>query len=370
MGACGVSAQSKITAIQQRTASRYGTSLSTTAAQHALNPTCRIRASLRNYVYAFRLFALQSPSAGRLASALGELAKSHSLSHNEITATFLPRHTMRDDFDKSTKDVLARRVNFHCSMCWSLTSGPQVEPTRTFSIGVAAHISAASSGGPRYDPDLLSHERKSIRNAIWLCQNCAKFVDSDLQRYTVRKLQEIKSAAEQRVHEEITRAHDQPTARHPVIAYRFMPNVDLTTRDAQYNIMYVARVVGQIRSEIEDWLGSLDEINIVNVGSLDSIPQGGEVRWYRYEGYLLSVDYDLGDRAQGVRFEDFAKHNYTFVDYFEIFHRLGISIGTNPDIFSPIKIAWSNYQGYYLSIALDRVDGIVNIVRAHRIPQQ
>jgi hypothetical protein len=276
---------------------------------------------------------------------------------------------MRDDFDKPTKETLARRVSYHCSICWSLTSGPQMEPTKSVSIGVAAHISAASLGGPRYDPALSPDTRKSIQNGVWLCQNCAKLVDNDTRRYTTDKLREIKNQAENRVLQEITRAQDRPLNSHQAIAYRFIPNAELTSRDAQYNIMYISRVIGRSRSEIEDYLGELDEINVVNVGSLESIPQGGEVRWYHYEGYLLSVDYDINDIAQGVRFESFDKHNYTLVDYFEIFHRLGISIGSNPDIISPIKIAWSNYQGYYLSIALNKVDGIVNIVRAHRVPK-
>jgi len=108
---------------------------------------------------------------------------------------------------------------------------------------------------------------------------------------------------------------------------------------------------------------------VINVGSLESIPEGGEVRWYHYEGYLLSVDYGLNDVVQGMRFENFEKHQYTFSDYFEIFHRLGISVGTMPDITSPIKMGWSNYQGYYLSIALNKVKGVINIIRVHRVAQ-
>lgn len=53
---------------------------------------------------------------------------------------------MRDDFNSSTKDVLAKRVGFHCSNpnCRTLTCGPRTEANKFVSIGVAAHISAAS----------------------------------------------------------------------------------------------------------------------------------------------------------------------------------------------------------------------------------
>jgi hypothetical protein len=276
---------------------------------------------------------------------------------------------MRDDFEKQTKDTLARRVSYHCSNCWTLTSGPQQEPTKTVSIGVAAHITAAAASGPRYDSHLSSQERKSIQNGIWLCQNCAKLIDSDPQRYSADLIRQWKVRAEERAHREISKAGTVPVSSHLAIAYRFIPGVDLASRDAQYNIMYVGRVIGKARQEVEGYFGTLDEVDVVNVGSLDSIPEGGEVRWYQYEGYLLSVAYNMSDIVQGVRFEGLDKHQYTFDDYFEIFHRLGISVGPLPDITSPIKIAWMNYQGYYLSIALNKVEGVVNIVRVYRVPK-
>ena len=91
---------------------------------------------------------------------------------------------MRDDFDKETKDVLARRVGHRCSNpnCRKPTTGPQTVASKALNIGVAAHITAASKGGPRYDEALSPQERKSIDNAIHLCQNCGKLVDNDEQR--------------------------------------------------------------------------------------------------------------------------------------------------------------------------------------------
>jgi hypothetical protein len=107
---------------------------------------------------------------------------------------------MRDDFDPKTKETLAGRVGYRCSnpRCRQLTSGPRTDPTKAVNIGVAAHITAASPGGPRYDPQLSPEERSSIDNAIWLCQNCAKMVDNDEQRYTADLLREWKFLSEQR----------------------------------------------------------------------------------------------------------------------------------------------------------------------------
>jgi tetratricopeptide (TPR) repeat protein len=112
---------------------------------------------------------------------------------------------MRDDFNARTKETLARRVGYRCSNpdCGKLTSGPHDDPTRFINIGVAAHITAAAEGGPRYDPSLSSEARSSVDNGIWLCQDCAHLIDSDVQRYTVELLREWKRQAEKRAGEEV-----------------------------------------------------------------------------------------------------------------------------------------------------------------------
>ena len=53
---------------------------------------------------------------------------------------------------------------------------------------MAAHITAAWAGGPRYDPDLLPEERTNPSNGIWLCQNCAKLIDNDIVRFGIELL--------------------------------------------------------------------------------------------------------------------------------------------------------------------------------------
>ena len=105
---------------------------------------------------------------------------------------------MRDEFDAKTKETMARRVGFHCSnpQCRQLTSGPQEHSAKAINIGVAAHIAAASPGGPRYDSEMSPKERKSIDNGIWLCQNCAKLIDNDEKRYPSDLLKDWKNQSE------------------------------------------------------------------------------------------------------------------------------------------------------------------------------
>jgi hypothetical protein len=105
---------------------------------------------------------------------------------------------MRDDFPEDVKRAVAARVGYRCSRpgCRALTTGPQVDPSKALNVGVAAHITAASPGGPRYDPTLTSEERRHANNAIWLCQNCGKLADNDQARFTEGELRRWKEAAE------------------------------------------------------------------------------------------------------------------------------------------------------------------------------
>jgi len=129
---------------------------------------------------------------------------------------------MRDDFDLKTKETLAKRVGLRCSNpdCRQLTSGPQEDPTKVLNIGVAAHITAASEGGPRYDPGLTSQERRFVDNGIWLCQNCAKLVDNDVQRYTVALLREWKQTAEEAALREVQGVAPPPPCPTPAAVAR------------------------------------------------------------------------------------------------------------------------------------------------------
>jgi hypothetical protein len=114
----------------------------------------------------------------------------------------------RDDFSASVKQQLANRVNHRCSNldCRAATSGPQLEPEGSINVGVAAHITAASAGGPRFDAALSPETRASAANGVWLCQNCAKLVDNDARRFPAELLREWKARAEAEAFEQIGRA--------------------------------------------------------------------------------------------------------------------------------------------------------------------
>lgn len=107
----------------------------------------------------------------------------------------------RDDFSAPTIRTIAQRAGYRCSnqSCLRPTIGPD-GASDSASIGVAAHITAAAEGGPRYNPTLSSDERAAAENGIWLCQTCSRLVDVDVASHPIDQLREWKTLAEMRAY--------------------------------------------------------------------------------------------------------------------------------------------------------------------------
>jgi len=120
----------------------------------------------------------------------------------------------RDDFPEATKRALAARVNYQCSNphCGASTSGPQADPSKAVNVGVAAHITGAAPGGPRYAATMTPQQRADISNGIWLCQTCAKLIDSDQTRFGGAVLLGWRDAAEQLALAQIGKTSPRRTA--------------------------------------------------------------------------------------------------------------------------------------------------------------
>jgi hypothetical protein len=142
----------------------------------------------------------------------------------------------------------------------------------------------------------------------------------------------------------------------------------LSSQTAQHNILYVSHIIDAHAESLERYFGPPFDVDIVNIGSLDDIPAGGELRWYNLDRYILSIAYDQQSIAKSVRIENLSEHGYKLYDWFEVLHRLGISIATQPDIVGVMSADWRNYHGYHIVVALDKVDGVINIVRVFRVP--
>lgn len=69
---------------------------------------------------------------------------------------------------------------------------PIIEESSNKVIGKICHIKAQNKNGPRYDENQSDEERHSFDNLILLCSIHHDVIDSDVESYTVERLQEIK----------------------------------------------------------------------------------------------------------------------------------------------------------------------------------
>lgn len=112
----------------------------------------------------------------------------------------------RDNFSGPTKDLLAKRSGYICAYpgCRRMTVAVSEDRKSGLTMtGVAAHVTAAQPGGPRYDSLMNHEERSSERNGVWMCQTHGKAVDDNASKCTVEELRRWKAQHEQWIFERV-----------------------------------------------------------------------------------------------------------------------------------------------------------------------
>lgn len=116
----------------------------------------------------------------------------------------------RDNFRPKIVEILKKRASFICSnpSCKKMTVAPsEIDEEKILYIGRAAHICAASKGGPRYDVNMTEDQRSSIENALFLCSNCADMIDDNGGiDFQVSQLKTWKNDHEKWVRDQINKA--------------------------------------------------------------------------------------------------------------------------------------------------------------------
>jgi hypothetical protein len=141
---------------------------------------------------------------------------------------------------------MAHRVGYRCSKpdCGIPTRGAASNDEGTINVGVAAHITAASPSGPRYDPNLTSDQRKHLSNGIWLCETHAKLVDSDEEHFTLEELFSWKRIAERRSFLEVVSSKPSPAGALLADDGDVQTAIDLITDCSKSDLLAFQRMPG------------------------------------------------------------------------------------------------------------------------------
>ena len=199
--------------------------------------------------------------------------------------------SVRDDFSEEVKRAVAARVGNRCSRpdCRTLTSGPQVDPSKALNVGVAAHITAASPGGPRYDPSLTSEERRHANNAIWLCQNCGKLVDNDQARFTEGQLRQWKQTAEAEALAMIGRTATGADPLHEEFSEEELMLLIAAADDGEIMKNYADQIGHWIGAGRQHFFDQLDPaLSALYLDAFESLRMKGLVRYEGGDLYMLT----------------------------------------------------------------------------------
>lgn len=218
----------------------------------------------------------------------------------------------KDDFSPQVIKTLERRVNGHCSKpdCRISTAGPSVDVARSTNIGVAAHIAAASPGGPRYDATMTSEARKSIENAIWLCSNCSTLIDRDPARYSVSLFLQWKKQAEKKALQEYAKppvSQSEYDTLHGLIFGKHRRNLMSTA------VADVCRMQAKIFEELDPRFSVDVSYSAGSTSYIFSAKEKVDISWAVNNGFELEFDKKFKDliwhgktleiTSQALRFE-------------------------------------------------------------------
>lgn len=187
----------------------------------------------------------------------------------------------RDEFSKKTIQTIALRAGYICSNpdCRRPTSGPHSDPSKALITGEAAHICAASEKGPRFDLNQTAEQRKAISNAIWLCGNCNKKIDTDWIAWPAEKLQEIKTAHECWVAAEAMIPAIPKITLSTLPALRFSHNLCQITTELQVALREQELVIeNPNRVDLKNLRLEMNLPEVVMAGGTSDIPIGSQVR--------------------------------------------------------------------------------------------
>jgi len=173
-------------------------------------------------------------------------------------------------------------------------------------VGKIAHIEAAESGGPRYNPRQTDDERRSYDNLMLLCHEHHVEIDDDVSKYNLPVLRDMK------------RAHEKTVGA----LFKVLP-----------------KIVAQVSQEITIYWNTIDRVNryehvlperAIQINSkadrltlVDSIQEQMELLKYNY-GYLASSDAKLNEDVKGFLSSlGYDLKKYNGVEYYKnpFYHR-------------------------------------------------
>jgi hypothetical protein len=173
------------------------------------------------------------------------------------------------------------------------TIGSHENTGKSTSIGIAAHITAAAEGGPRYNSLITPDKRLDITNGIWLCSNWAALIDKNPDEFPVELLHEWKGGAEVESKLKLSR--------------EFRPDIKQTKNITTYNPILEVDFTGGGRTQAPRGM-SMKNPTEIHDGQLVMVPGTQPIiHWALTWRYTLTIYNNSKDAAYNVRIENISE---------------------------------------------------------------
>jgi hypothetical protein len=175
-------------------------------------------------------------------------------------------------------------------------------------MGVVAHISGLTVGGPRFDAEITEADREGLGNLLLLCYEHHRTIDSNSKPYSCDFLRGVKAA-----HEGHYLGGREPSDQ---IARSLQATVEANRIDGGSMILAEGQSGGQAAHTI---------INLSLPGLGDSLPKDDQLVFRAYDFFSYFMGQDRVGRACSVPREQAKWINYTF--RIEVFNTRSINVG-------------------------------------------
>lgn len=123
------------------------------------------------------------------------------------------------------------------------------------------------------------------------------------------------------------------------------PRAEPAPGNGQARILDVPSILGATLADVERQLGEALSVRAVSAGALAGLPEGGEVREYALDGYVVGLRVDAASTIRGVQLQGLARDNVPLDGSLVVLDRLNLWPSVDPRTMTGTSWSWPDADG-------------------------
>ena len=166
-------------------------------------------------------------------------------------------------------------------------------------VGEICHIEASSPKGPRYNKSQTNEERHSCENLIPLCHTHHRIIDTQIEKFSVKKLQEIKQNHESNFKENKILVNDEIVNQALKESFKYWAKIEGICEEDDTGVLLGADSNASFESLIENSKVQLNKLK----DSFDQIVLSQDDVQKEIMIFLTNLGYDV-KKIEDVKYYD------------------------------------------------------------------